>query len=336
MSTSLFKALNVRLQCAELHMSVWSCPRFIFLVMGVVTCVSIGVTYLVGVRYNSDPEAIIFLVVALTIFLLTITHLLTSAFERVVTIRNSEAARSAELLELRDQFIFLAVHDLRSAATAVKWGLRALEPKQSHLDQSEQQIFRNIRDRNERTLALIHNLLLITRIENQSITPKYTEVIPKTLLTEQVNLADPLTKNKNLTIALGFPESIPTITTDPDILGDILAILLRNAVTHATSDTGHVALDVTVTETALRIRTTNDGDGIPESAQEQVFRKFWKKAGSGEIERSGFGLYIARSLAELLDGTLAFTSQPGSTVFTLELPLRPNATQQPPSLHADT
>ena len=71
---------------------------------------------------------------------------------------------------------------------------------------------------------------------------------------------------------------------------------------------------------------TDDGPGIRRRELAHVFERFHS---SDSGQGSGLGLAIARELARLMEGTLEVGSRPGSTVFTLTLPLAPEREQRP-------
>ena len=64
---------------------------------------------------------------------------------------------------------------------------------------------------------------------------------------------------------------------------------------------------------------SDDGPGVPEADQEQLFERFYRAAG-GQASGSGLGLAIASELAVRMHGSIDVSSEPGSTVFTLLLP----------------
>jgi len=71
---------------------------------------------------------------------------------------------------------------------------------------------------------------------------------------------------------------------------------------------------------------TDDGPGIRRRELAHVFERFHT---SDSGQGSGLGLAIARELAHRMEGTLEVASQPGTTVFTLALPLAPEREQRP-------
>jgi two-component system OmpR family sensor kinase len=119
---------------------------------------------------------------------------------------------------------------------------------------------------------------------------------------------------------------------DPLRIRQVLDNLLTNAAMHTPAGT-QVRLEVSArgagqavragsSGTAV-VRVCDSGPGIPAADQERVFDRFYRvdKARSRDRGGSGLGLAVARSLVRAHGGTIEVTSRPGSTTFTIRLPL---------------
>ncbi|MGW0567327.1 ATP-binding protein [Streptomyces tauricus] len=102
----------------------------------------------------------------------------------------------------------------------------------------------------------------------------------------------------------------------------VLDNLLTNAAVHTPTGT-EVAVEVSVAAGAAVVRVTDSGPGIPAADQERVFDRFFRidKARSRDRGGSGLGLAVARSLVRAHGGTIDVRSRPGTTTFTLTIPL---------------
>ncbi|OGZ05436.1 MAG: hypothetical protein A2845_03195 [Candidatus Lloydbacteria bacterium RIFCSPHIGHO2_01_FULL_49_22] len=310
--------------CDALGVGIWSCPSFIFLIMGAVIIVTILTTYVIA-EQHADPEVVIAIVTLLTVFLLIITQVLVNAFEKIVRSRQVEAARTKEVAELKDQFLYLAVHDLASAATAVKWGLKMLERNPDKTQTPyEQEIFSSIRTRNDRLVTLVHQIALITQIEHGEIMLHTEPVLLSELLNDAIKKQRGGDAPERAACNIDIAPQLPLFITDRDFFNEIIDTLLYNARMHAPHDGCNIAISAKIeADTVLVVAVENNGEGIPAELQAHIFEKFWRNEKTGKIERAGFGLYIAQSLARLLGGDITFTSDPTITCFTLRLPLTP-------------
>ena len=104
---------------------------------------------------------------------------------------------------------------------------------------------------------------------------------------------------------------------DEERVRQIGRILLENAIVHTPSGTT-VTISAGTAGGRATLAVTDDGPGIPETAQTQVFERFYRLDGT-VASGSGLGLAIARELAELMGGRIELVSLPGSTRFTLVL-----------------
>jgi len=122
-----------------------------------------------------------------------------------------------------------------------------------------------------------------------------------------------------------YDPSLPELNGDPDRLVQAVWNLARNAIeagaTHVTLRTrAEHALRIgdALHPIALRLEIVDDGRGVPEALAEQLFLPLV----SGRAEGSGLGLALAQQVAREHQGSLAYRSRPGHTVFTLLLPMQ--------------
>ena len=95
-------------------------------------------------------------------------------------------------------------------------------------------------------------------------------------------------------------------------------ILVENALRHTPPATT-VRVRALVRDGRAVLEVEDEGGGIPDEHQEQLFERFFRLDGA-RASGSGLGLAIARELAVLMDGTVEVESRAGNTVFRLVLP----------------
>jgi len=117
------------------------------------------------------------------------------------------------------------------------------------------------------------------------------------------------------------------VTADPNRIRQVLGNLLSNALRHVTdgnTGTPKVTLALSIREDVAHLRVADNGPGLTEEAQQQIFDRFWRadQARSRDKGGSGLGLPICRAIMDAHDGRIWVESTPGlGTTFIIELPL---------------
>lgn len=117
------------------------------------------------------------------------------------------------------------------------------------------------------------------------------------------------------------------VTTDPNLLRQILHILVGNAIRHGGE---RVAIWATVENDAVRLSVSDDGPGLPDGAGDHVFESYVDLASAAETRPAGTGLMVARALGELIGGQLSYRRDPSWTHFSVSLPLGSRGTRRRP------
>lgn len=133
-----------------------------------------------------------------------------------------------------------------------------------------------------------------------------------------------------LGLARNYDPSLPDIDADAEQLIQAVLNIVRNAV-QAVDGRGTIQLRTRIERNftigqrrhrlALRVDVEDNGSGIPEALQEQIFYPMV----TGRAEGTGLGLAIAQDIIQRHGGLIEFTSRPGKTVFSLFLPLKETA-----------
>jgi signal transduction histidine kinase len=151
-----------------------------------------------------------------------------------------------------------------------------------------------------------------------------------------VGIMRPQAQAKQIEMRTVIAQRLPVIETDPGKLQQILYNFLSNAIKFTPSG-GVVTISadrVTRQDNNLGVRlaVADTGPGIPYDMQDVIFEKFRQIDASHTREHAGtgLGLAICRELAQMLNATVSFVSQPGrGATFFVDLPLthQPQAPQ---------
>jgi signal transduction histidine kinase len=170
----------------------------------------------------------------------------------------------------------------------------------------------------ERMNVLIDTLLNITRIEAGGITIKPRSVNLGELAQEILVEFQPAASSKSIGLTSNIPTNIKPIKTDSLLAKEVCANLLSNAIKY-TPDGGKVHLELADTGDEIRFTVRDTGYGIPESAQKNIFLKFFRAENitNKDVSGTGLGLYLIKNIAESLGGELWFesTENVGSTFY---------------------
>jgi hypothetical protein len=222
-------------------------------------------------------------------------------------------------------FVAQVSHELRSPLTAILGYLELLRAGRAGPLNTEHQSVVNVIDRNsKRLLALIEDLLLLSRLEADTLR----------LTMEPVRLA-PLVESIHESLlptiyAQGIKSRLdldPGAEVDADRaqLERVVANLISNAVKFTPAGGSvDIAARQEGNEVVFTVRDT--GVGVPLDEQKHLFTRFFRSSVSSrlKIRGTGLGLFLARQVIEGHGGTLVAESVPGSgSTFTVRLPARP-------------
>jgi signal transduction histidine kinase len=169
---------------------------------------------------------------------------------------------------------------------------------------------------------MLNELLNLFKIEAGKLELRPTVLSLEELLTDLVEVFQPVAHRKSITMDIGSMEEMPKVCVDRDKLYEVLANLLENAIKFTpTGGRVHIGAQV-LDHQHIRMSVADTGCGIPEEHLPKIFDKFYRvQPGSEPVAGSGLGLAIAKGLVELHGGTISVESEPGKgTRFSFTLP----------------
>ena len=305
---------NIVKQCRKYDLTLWQCPQFLFLVMGMVIIFSTLITYAIGSKYIEDPLLVALIVLLITAILFIIAAVITRSFERL-----------AEANRMKSEFVSVVSHQLRSPLSNLKWVIELLmSGRISSVSDKQLEYFKILRENSERMEELVQDLLTVSRIEQGKLPLKKEEIILEDLVKSAIKDMEIFARASNVKMEFSSEKNLPRITGDPSQLKLTVDNLLDNAIRYV-KEKGKVELNLKKKNSNLYFEVKDNGVGIPQNDQKYIFQKFFR---SGNIKRhqtqgSGLGLYITRSIIEKSGGKIGFTSQEGvGSTFWFTLPIK--------------
>ncbi|GAA4154441.1 sensor histidine kinase [Leifsonia shinshuensis] len=254
-----------------------------------------------------------------------------SALNRMLGhVASALTARQASEQKVR-QFVADASHELRTPLASIR-GYAELTRRSPHeLPPDVTRSLGRIESEATRMTSLVEDLLLLARLDEGRELDR-DPVDLSLLLIDAVS--DAHAAGPGHTWHIDLPEEPVEVLGDAPRLHQVVMNLLANARVHTPEGTRVVAaLAVDAATREAVVTVADDGPGIPEDLQSTLFERFARGDSSRNraTGSTGLGLAIVHAVVEAHGGTVTVASEPGSTVFTVRLPLAASAEGAPPA-----
>jgi two-component system, OmpR family, sensor kinase len=228
---------------------------------------------------------------------------------------NKMQRQLAQLESARKSFIAIASHELRTPIFSLGGFVELLEDEELDAD-TRRRFLDQVHDQVERLRKLSVDLLDLSRLESGSLELRPEEVDLCELTRSVSGEFEPTLAQHDSHLELRLSSRRIDAQCDPVRVAQIIRILIDNALTHTPPGT-RIVVTAGRDDGHVRLAVRDDGHGIDGSAVRRIFEPFYT---ADDAQGSGLGLAIASELAERMSGRLSVLSEPGDTVFTLDIP----------------
>ncbi len=233
--------------------------------------------------------------------------------------------RLQELDRLKSQFLAHMSHELRTPLNSVIGFSEVLcDGLVGQLTPEQLECAENILTSGEHLLALINDILDLSKIEAGRVKLDMTTFDVKGWLEETRKTIVPLVEKKSRTLAVELAEDLPPLIADPIRIKQVLINLLGNA-NKFTPEGGHITLSCRMADPETMIFSVADtGIGIKPEDQQVIFEEFRQSSNAsvGETKGTGLGLAISKRLVEMHGGHIWVDSEYGiGSTFSFLLPV---------------
>lgn len=247
-----------------------------------------------------------------------------------------DVTREREVDHMKSEFVSLVSHELRTPLTSIKGYIDLLlDGDAGELTEEQQEYLGIVKNNADRLIALINDLLDVSRIDAGKIDLQRSPLDLARLIHVVADSLRPSieAKGQHLTLDLtGGHEPLlggrddarlPAVLADADRVTQILTNLLSNAYKYTPAG-GSICVKAYTEGDHVRVDVQDTGIGLSTEEQSQIFNRFFRAHNrtTQEIGGTGLGLTIARSLVEMLGGKIMVSSSPGQgSTFSFTLPV---------------
>jgi PAS domain S-box-containing protein len=234
-----------------------------------------------------------------------------------------DVTKERQIDKAKTEFVSLASHQLRTPLSTINWYVEMLLSLDvGKLTPKQKQYSQEVYHASRRMVNLVNALLNVSRLElgTFAIEPKIVNIvkIAETCLKE----LKPQIVKKKLIVTQKYGNSIATVKVDPKLLTIIIQNLLSNSVKY-TKKGGKISLSISRDSKALTVSVVDDGVGIPQEQQKEIFGKLFRADNAKKMDPdgSGLGLYIVKEIVNYTGGKVWFESTEGAgAAFHVSLP----------------
>ncbi|MGH2464026.1 MAG: sensor histidine kinase [Candidatus Limnocylindrales bacterium] len=233
--------------------------------------------------------------------------------------RDRLLAAERQIQEIRDAFIEVLSHELRTPMTTIVGGAELLE--RGHLGpQRGGEVAHDVREEAERMIRLIEDLLVLSRAERGSL-----EISDEPVLVQRVvdRVAQDIKRRQPmLEVEIALAPDLPPVRGELTYVEQVLRNLVGNAAKYGPPE-GPIRLAGSVVEGFVEIQVLDAGPGVPRDDLERVFDLFFRsRETAARVSGAGIGLFVSRQLVDLMGGRIwAHQRAGGGSEFGFTLPL---------------
>jgi PAS domain S-box-containing protein len=241
---------------------------------------------------------------------------------RIFAFRDISADRLVE--QMKSDFVSTVSHELRTPLTSIYGFAETLLRRDVMFGDEERLTFLGyIASESQRLTAIVDALLNVARLDTGDLQVNLSSTDVRDVVGQVVQTVQEAAAN-GYSFVVELPEEPLAASADPDKLRQVFSILLDNALRYSPAG-GTVTVGAERKSDTVEVSIADEGIGIPQADQDQIFRKFYRGADADSrigAGGTGLGLFIARGLVTAMGGRIWVDSREGEgSTFAFELPL---------------
>lgn len=229
------------------------------------------------------------------------------------------------LEQMKLDFVSMAAHELRTPLTSIRGYLSLfLHENKDKFDATQSMFLNRVQFSTTQLLALIENLLSVSKIERGVFTVQTKPTDWVTLVRNTVDEFVERANDKKVILTFKQPQTpIGLAAVDQLRITEVITNLLGNAINY-TREGGQVSVNIEQKDGTIITHIKDTGEGIPAEAIAHLFKKFFRVSGVLEqgSKGTGLGLFIAKSIIDMHKGKIWVDSELGKgSTFSFMVPV---------------
>lgn len=232
-------------------------------------------------------------------------HILQSEIYKTANMLQMEFASEQEKNRLLNELLTNVSHQIKTPLAALTIMCDNLE--RENLTEREKQIcLRRIRRQTDHIRLLIRNLLVSSEIDAGVFVMHKEETPLADLIERSAEPLKALMEIRQIDFLTDIPREI-TINADRSWFSEAISNIVKNCIEHTQAD-GKITITASSGNLYADLVIEDNGEGMDEQTKAHMFERFFK--GSDNPDSNGIGMYLAKQIIQLHDGTINVTSTP--------------------------
>jgi PAS domain S-box-containing protein len=237
-----------------------------------------------------------------------------------------DVTHEREVDRMKTEFVSMVSHELRTPLTAIKgFSEMVLDGDAGEINEEAAEYIRIVFNNAERLVALVNDLLDLSRLESGRVQLKSERVDLGDVVQNVVLMMEQKVEEKNQQLTVKIDPDATAVIGDNDKLVQIVTNYVSNAYKY-TQAGGSIRVEVTRQDSLARLAVVDNGYGIAPEDQTRLFTRFYRVDNSmtREVGGTGLGLSIVKQMIEMQGGEVGVTSALGQgSTFWFTIPLAP-------------
>lgn len=218
-----------------------------------------------------------------------------------------------ELEQMKQEFLSMMTHDLRTPLTSIKCFLELIvegvyEARQDELKRRS----KSIGNDTGRLINMITSMLNLHKLESGRLQLSVEVIAAQSLINQSVESVLSYAESRSISLEVRLPAETILVSADESYTVQVLVNLLSNAIKFSPKGST-VTVFADFTNDFVKLMVSDNGRGIPKEFQSRLFNRFEQaRLSDSRVEGgSGLGLAISKAIVEEQGGTIGVESEPG-------------------------